>query len=58
MWVLFSPLDQAFDKFLGTFYFGDLMVIFALEPLALSASLIEFLKKQSATKLTRRNYLG
>ena len=44
MWVLFSPLDQAFDKFLGTFYFGDLMVIFALEPLALSASLIEFLK--------------
>ena len=44
MWVLFSPVDQTFDKFLGTFYFGDLMVISALESLALSASLIEFLK--------------
>ena len=44
MWVLFSPLDQTSDKFLGTFYFGDLMVISALESLALSASLIEFLK--------------
>ena len=45
MRVLFSSFDKKFEKSLGTFDFGDFLIIFVAESLcAFSAALMEFSK--------------
>ena len=45
MHILFSPMDNKFEKSLGTFEFVDVIIIFFAEPLfTMSTSLMEFLK--------------
>ena len=45
MRILFSPFDRKFENSVGTFDFGDIIIIFVAESLfAFSAALMEFFK--------------